>query len=383
MGREQVNLHIEAMADGGDFLWAVSSGSLNDLRILLKIWKGSQQTEIVSACWGMGRIAQMIIADEKVYLIPKGATRLASYNMLEKVWNYIRLEVPNTGIYNENAAFSFAELFGDWIYIFPEISSVIVRMNRKTNEIMYLHDFFYGFQRQDIWDRPQPVMELVERCGDMLIIYSPVYGLLVRIGFNTTEMQLSVIRKVPPKEFCRKVGYDGKNFWFVPSLKEIPIRKWNMEKEEMIPVKDVDIIYGRMPFYLVTFFQNKIWLFPGLADGVLSIDVTTNAIQKDSLFSPAVIEQRHGVEQFKYSCLCICENVLYIFDQTDRTLVYADGHIVKRCKVHIDAQTYTRLEIEGLFQKILENSNVSCINTEETNGRKIHEAVCNLITDKK
>lgn len=349
-------LHIETMADGGDFIWAVSSEIAEDIRILCKIYKSDLQTRFIGVFYGTGRITQIVTTGEALYLIPMGATSIAVYEIFRNTWKYIEIKIADS--FNVNFAFSFAEIYGKWIYIFPLLCPVIVRLDVKTERVEYFWEELKKFQMLNIWDRPQALMEKVKRQGNAIIIYSPDCGFLFSMDLHTLEIK--IMKNMRPQDLCRIVEYDGNNFWFIPTKKELLIRKWDGERETSYENGKCEINYGRIPFYLHTFFKKRIWLLPGLADSVLCIESDTNRIYKEENFSPAHIEQNQEIEQFKFSCLCNCGDVLYVFDQTDNTLVYTDGDCVKRCNICLDQETHTVLEIGILIQKISENNNTIC-----------------------
>lgn len=366
--------NIIAMADGGDYLWAIAGGNF---QLLMKIDKEDFHVKYVSAFWKKGWLLyqQILIHEEKLFFIPRSADHLAFYDIKKDIWKWIPLAEPdrqkNELPYNADQKFRFGELYQNKIYLFPCHYPAIGVLDIDKEEMTYLYDVFPVQTGESVWEG-QTFAQKAARNGNKVMIHSPYFGLLYEFDLDT--FNIHVIRQIPRENMIKNVACDGKYFYSVPSVKSIPIRKWTRDGEESIEADLSGIEYEASPFYLWTFFKGFVWIFPGLADSVLCIDISANTAKPPGSKLLHFPKQKGEVLAWKYSCICNCGNALFAFDQTDYTLVRIDGEEVKKIQLRFDCQEYTKMEI-GLICQAEPIAQISEW-PEKSIGEKIYRSIC-------
>lgn len=366
--------NIIAMADGGEYLWAIAGGNF---QLLMKIDKEDFHVEHVSAFWkeGWSLYQDILVHEEKLYFIPRSADHLAVYDIKKDSWKWIPLEEPdrqkNELPYNADQKFRFGELYKNQIYLFPCHYPAVGILDIEKEEMTYLYDVFPVETGGVAWEG-QAFAQKAARNGNKVIIHSPYFGLLYEFDLDT--FNIHVIWQIPMDDMVKTMACDGKNFYSVPSVKDIPIKKWTQNGEENIAADLSEIEYETAPFYLWTFFKGFVWIFPGLADGVLCIDISANTAKRPESELLHFSKERGESLTWKYSCICNCGDVLFAFDQTDHTLVRIDGEIVKKIQLRFGCQEYTKIEIALICQAepITQISRWS----QESIGQRIYRSVC-------
>ncbi len=366
--------NIIAMA-GGDYLWAIAGGNF---QLLMKIDKKDLHVKYVSAFWKEGWILyqQILIHEEKLYFIPRSADHLAVYDIKKDVWKWIPLAEPdrekNRLPYDPDQKFRFGEVYKNKIYLFPCHYPAIGILDIEKEEMTYLYDAFPIQTGGPVW-KGQSFAQKADRKGDKVMIHSPYFGFLYEFDLDT--FNIHVIRQIPMRDMVKTVAYDGEYFYFVPSVKNIPIRKWIRDGEENIAADLSGMEYEASPFYLWTFFKGFVWIFPGLADSVLCIDISSDTAKRPESGSLRFPKQKGEALAWKYSCICNCGNALFAFDQTDHTLICIDGKEVKKIQLRSDCQEYTKMEVALICQA----GSVTRISgwSEGSIGEKIYRSVCN------
>lgn len=346
--------NISVMADGGNFLWAIDGG---ECQMLLKIGKKDFHVEYVSTFWkeGWWLYQQILVYEEKLYFIPRSADHIAIYDIGRDIWDSIGIEeadIKKNGLpYNTEQKFSFAEIYKKQIYLFPSHYPAIGILNIETGEIRYLYDAFPIKNGESVW-KTQGFARKTARNGSRMMIHSPYFGVLYEFDLDT--FQNEIIRRIDRDENVKMIAYDGEFFYSIPSIKSAPIRKWDRigSVNEIITADLSDMEYMETPYYLWTYFGGNIWAFPGLADGVLRIDtsVDTAGREKNEIFR--FTRQKGDNLSWKYSCLCNCEDTLFVIDQTDRTLLRVNREEVKKTALRFNRKDYTKMEISKFLSSL-------------------------------
>lgn len=365
---------IMAMADGGDYLWAIAGGSF---QLLMKIYKEDFHVEYVSSFRKEGLLLyqQILVHEEKLYFVPRSADHLAFYDIKKDIWKSIPIVEPDrqkNGLpYYASQKFRFGEVYKNQIYLFPCHYPAIGILDIEKEEITYLYDMFPSQTDEPVWEG-QAFAQKAGRNGNKVMIHSPHFGLLYEFNLDTFHIQ--VISRIPMKNMVKTVAYDGKYFYSVPSVNSIPIRKWSREGEETVVADLSGIEYEISPFYLWTFFQGLVWIFPGLADSVLCIDISANTAKRAKSELLRFPKQSGEAMVWKYPCICNCGNALFAFDRTDCTLVRIEGEEVKKIQLQFDCREYTKIEMALICQ--MEPAAPKSEWSEESIGEKIYGSVC-------
>ena len=295
--------------------------------------------------------SDLVKLGKKIYLIPKESECMLIYDITDNQWTEVSIDVPDPGyIYKSTQKFSTAVPYKEYLYLFPCFYPAIVRYHLVTGNIEYLYEsteVLNGYQFQE----SKGFCDQIQIKDSKVLFYSKRYGMVLE--FDMESLDIKILENFGTKEVFCAFEDDGRCYWLVPYESGKPIIRFNKEtREKENFFNEVSrFIPGKAPFSWCTVLDSSIWLFPGLANIALKINIDTGVVTEAEQFLPSHIETEQNAECWKFKFVKKIKNEIIVFDVTSKELIrYASPGMCLRQQYYLPMEETTKMECKKLFE---------------------------------
>lgn len=351
---------FENMTADSHYYWFLARSADSLLYGLARIEKGQESVRFVSLpfelCEADSVFVDLLVADGKIYLVPKCSEYMMIYDIGYDKWDRKRIAEPDKNRtkypYKVNQKFSTAVHYKDYLYLFPNFYPTFLRYHLKTGEMEYLYESMEVLNRYQFHDS-FGFCDHVRVEGTKAVFFSKCYGMLLQFDLETCDLE--IVEQFGLNEIFGSFEDDGENCWLI-SLQDIrSIIKYNKKSREKKILRNrvSGFISGRVPFFWTTVLDGYVWLLPGLSNMALKIDIATDTITEAEPFRLSNIKIKLKKEWWKFSFLKKIDNELFAFDTTGNLLVhYVSQGRCERKGFCLSAFEWTKIEYNKLSAMI-------------------------------
>lgn len=241
-----------------------------------------------------GLYGRIIKVDGKLILPPFNAKTAVSYDL--KTGEIEELFTLNNPMDWGN--FAWAAAYGNNIYFIPYRYPSIIEYNLNTREVVYYKKCLEEFLQVQTVKKSELFSIGVVTDSKLLI---PALQIDKFLEFDMASGNWKIHKKSDMSVGTSCIVVNDDEYWLIP-FELVPIRKWNYKTNEVTVYNQFprgfkcDNEYGggnrQIPFSAAVKVKNKIWLFPCMANMIMTIDMSTGDIEEVNLSLPYKIGER-------------------------------------------------------------------------------------------
>ncbi len=260
---EYVKVSIEDAVIYEDAVWFITNtfNSLYSMNILTGETRleGFFPNETYS---GQRLYESMQLIAHKIYFIPFYAKTIAVFDIRKKQFSTIEFEEKRLGCKLDKALFGGSKVYGKYLFMFPEFSKVIIRLNTEIDKADYISGWDEEVRRicfnEDVYFRRQVACK-----GNKLMLPFCNANAVMELDCDTLEYQ--IYRLGTEKRGYSGICFDGEQFW-LSSRTNGSLVQWNPNTNyakimELDQNNDVQTLY----LYVgIVCCQKEIRIFPSI-----------------------------------------------------------------------------------------------------------------------
>ncbi len=257
----------------------------------------------------------MIIHNEKLYLIPCCASRLCVIDLVNRKNHYIDINKERDNSYS-------VALKGDIIYLLPAYySSEMICIDTATEKVQK-----YNYPLQTIL--PPEASENMPAFKGVYPIENRFWQALtiapVIMNFNLELQNFNIYEVKSTNKSFFGITFDGEDFWLLPKYGET-IVQWSPKLEQVvqeIAIPDWFQWKDMGTFIDLIYFEGAVWLVPYLADKIIKINAATGEVKGIDYRIKGFQLDYEGANPFlKYQ---VVDSKLYLYPDKSNMLIWID-----------------------------------------------------------
>lgn len=382
----QNSLIFENMTADDSFYWAFVRNMSLSIYGIARISREDGSVHFVLLPFeiknGWNSFSDLLKVGEKLYLIPKESDYMLIYDLAADEWQRVFIQAPDGKyIYRPVQKFSCAITCKEYLYLFPCFYPTIVRYHLQTGEMEYLYECMETLDEYPM-EKSKGICDQIIVNESGALFFSKRYGMVLQ--FEAESCEIKILENFGLQEQFCAFEDDGQSYWLIPYGDDKPIVRFDKkEKKKIYLSQEVPgLVSGRAPFSWSSVADHFVWVFPGLANIALKIDITEGTITEAEQFRPLYTEEGEA-ECWKFRFVKKIKNEIFAFDTTGNTLIhYRSPGICTREHYELSADDTLRLEYKKISEAVKER-NVSekrKIEQEhlQTIGEKIYTYLSNI-----
>jgi len=278
----------------------------------------------------------------KLYFAPILAKELAVWDTRANSIEYIAFDLTRH-LLDKPLYFTTSVSFGVYVFLIPYFYPAILRLDTRTNEIIYIDDWIGHIVLNGTRLDRSYFVNLPQIVDNKMWLACHHANIILELDMLECS---SIIHEVGEKNYYFGIiSYDDDNFWIAPPAwdqSSSPIIKWHPDRgiiykfEELYPENDENIKQS----FIVDAFDGKLWLVPVFSKHFVTIDTNNSEI--------AIIQEldddctHANSEQAKFRSINFINNYIYAFKQQNNTCITC---------IEFDRISRVRREISIKFSK--------------------------------
>ncbi len=365
-------------------LWFVS----RDMNIIGYLNRKTMQLEkaVPIEAWKLekdGEYARIVYVNDEILVMPyTSAIGIYQYNNMTNIGKFVHLKEHDVA--NNEGRFSDVHLLDGKVYGIPYAYSSIVEYSPCDNTVSYYDDFAkdlecflpkcaaYRYYGVDSY-----------RLGES--IYIPFRHSNLLIEFDTKRKSFTYHKVGRDENVYEHITYDGANFWISSAKAGGCIIRWNPKtyetKEYAGFPRECDFTYARMNGYSgftkMICANDVIYLFPGMLNMVIEMDVKTGYMKANTWITQFLASQKLSNWYKWFQFVKIIDGVIYagMFSGKKLLVIDVNNKTIEAVSVRIDSLQYERCRTRST-KSLVERMMVSDVTS-------LLENVKNNITNRK
>ena len=321
-----LDLTFEAMYDDGEYLWFTPVY----FNALLKMKKSTEEVTLVGFFPGEDAFASRLFSDiakhgNKLYFAPYSAKKIAVYDL--EISEFTSIEFEKNFSKYEYSNYSSIIVDNDLIYFIPHTYKAFLVYNAETNTTQYIFGWTEAIKNSKHYESTCGYFRKYELVGRKLYLPCVSTNIIVVLDLDSQEIELIQLGdfKIRFQSVCKT---DGK-LWLAPATGN-KLCCLDLVSGDVEPIEIPDIHEGitNAPFIDICAIDEKIMLFPYIAENILIFDTVTknfemvkycgNPVPKNYLVGHYVNVKKFGDWFYAVDLQNRVANI-YTYDFTDET----------------------------------------------------------------
>lgn len=359
-----LDLTFEAMYDDGEYLWFTPM----NFNALMRMNKETEEIELVGffpeeQAFGFRLFSDIAKCGNKLYFAPRSAKKIAVYDL--ETCGFSAVCFDEKFCENSSVKFYSIAVDNDILYFFPYGYSAVLAYYISSNSITYLTDWVNPIKQSKYYKSQYGYFRKYKIVDRKIYLPCVCTNAIVVLDLDSKKFQLIELKDT---DICfHSICYTENKLWLSSYLGSVVCILDLLDNSiESIEIPYMDGMENTYNYRDICSFNDKVVLFPYLAQNIVAIDINTKNIE--------IVENYDTPKQIcnfvvHFTNAINCYGKIYATDLQNKSLVVYNNDLTNPYIVS--------LNVLGELKEVLDERTAMVL--EEVDISTSHADSCNII----